>query len=49
MLDDHLIGVYKHEQQIKEQAFVATYKSDSEEVTLTPQDVSFHSIEVPTL
>ena len=42
MLDDQLVGVHKHERQIKEvkeQTMVATYKSDSEEVTLSPQEV----------
>ena len=44
MLDDHLAGLYKHQRQIKEReqqqhSFVATYRSDSEEVTLTPQEV----------
>ena len=46
MLDDQLAGVHKHERQIKElkeQSMVATYKSDSEEVTLSPQEVGYKS------
>lgn len=41
MLDDQLAGVYKHERQIKDvkEGVLATYKSDSEEVTLHPQEV----------